>query len=94
MAKRKKKKATKEPTEPKRKPEPTVKQGHARILREALAVVHRSAPPQVQQYVTAQLTLYAKAIQPYCTHPETWTDPVSGTLICVDCGYRQESSKK
>lgn len=68
-----------EPTTPK------VEQAHARILREALARVCNLGSPQIAATAMRGLTEYAKAVKPYCQHPQR--AQVRDVKRCLDCGH-------
>jgi hypothetical protein len=72
----------------------SIEQKHARILREALGKVYKSAPLEAQKYIHNQLKHYADSVRPYCNCPERWQDPKKKDFICVDCGKRHAENYK
>ena len=67
---------------------PMVKQKDARILREALASVHKNAPPQIKQKIVMELKRYAEAVKAYCECLDRSYVSTEAKFACLDCGKR------
>lgn len=65
---------------------PVVRHKDARLLREGISKVYNLVrDPVVQIYTTAVLRNYAKAVLPYCRHPEAAWVERERVYKCLDC---------
>lgn len=72
--------------------EPMVRQKDARILREALAWLHRHSPPRIQHRINTAMLDYAKQVGKYCTCPEKSFIEKEAAFACLDCGHRHKKA--
>ena len=70
--------------------EPMVKQKDARILRECLCRIYKTAPALIKQNIHNELKRYAIAVAKYCKCPDRSFVKDENVFACLDCGTRHQ----